>query len=379
MKPTNTLLTAAFTIFLLAACGGGNDDSLAGKQAELAKLKSEQSELNLKIKALETEVAKLDTTNKREDRAKAVTVSPVTSQNFQHYVEVQGTVDAKNSVMVSPKSGGVLTSVLVKEGDYVRQGATMARVDNSVMKESIAEVQNQLALATTVYEKQARLWEQKIGTEIQYLQAKNNKEALEKKIATLNTQLGQSNIAAPISGVVDQVIAKVGEMAAPGMPIARVVNLSNLKIVAKVADSYVASVKKGDEVIVKFPDLNQEYKARISFVSTTVDPLTRTFRIEANLPSNNDLKPNMLAQVQINDATKKDALVIDQNLIQSTENGTVVYVAENEGGKKVAKSRVVKTGLSYNGEVEILAGLQPGDQIITQGYQEVADGQTVIY
>ncbi|GHB82881.1 efflux RND transporter periplasmic adaptor subunit [Persicitalea jodogahamensis] len=376
---TNNILIAAVTTFLLIACGGGEDNSLAGKQAELAKLKSEQSELNQKIKALETEVAKLDTTSKREDRAKAVTVSPVLSQNFQHYVEVQGTVDAKNSVMVSPKSGGVLTSVLVKEGDYVRQGATMARVDNSVMKESIAEVQNQLALANTVYEKQARLWEQKIGTEIQYLQAKNNKEALEKKIATLNTQLGQSNIAAPISGVVDQVIAKVGEMAAPGAPIARVVNLSNLKIVAKVADSYVASVKKGDEVIVKFPDLDQEYKARITFVSTTVDPLTRTFRIEANLPSSNSLKPNMLAQVQINDATKKDALVIDQNLVQSTENGTVVYVAENEGGKKVAKSRTVKTGLSYNGQIEILAGLKAGDEIITQGYQEVADGQAVIY
>ncbi len=377
MKHT-PLLTATLTALLLAACGG-DDNSLAGKQAKLAELKSEQSELNVQIKALEGEVAKLDTTSQREERAKAVTVSPVLSQNFQHYVEVQGSVDAKNSVMVSPKSGGVLTSVLIKEGDYVRQGATMARVDNSIMKESIAEVQNQLSLANTVFEKQSRLWEQKIGTEIQYLQAKNNKEALEKKIATLNTQLGQSNIAAPISGVVDQVIARVGEMAMPGAPIARVVNLSNLKIVAKVADSYVASVKKGDEVIVKFPDLDQEYKARISFVSTTVDPLTRTFTIEANLPSSNTLKPNMLAQVQINDATRKDALVIDQNVVQSTENGTVVYVAENEGGKKVAKSRVVKTGLSYNGQIEILAGLKAGDELITQGYQDVVDGQAVTF
>jgi membrane fusion protein, multidrug efflux system len=376
---TNTLIIATLTTFMLLACGGEKKDGLAGKQEELAKLKSEQSEIDQKIKALEAEVAKLDTTAKREDRAKAVTVSPVMSENFKHYVEVQGTVDAKNSVMVSPKSGGVLTAVYIKEGDNVRQGATIAKVDNSIMQESIAEVKNQLALANTVYEKQARLWEQKIGTEIQYLQAKNNKEALEKKIATLNTQLGQANIAAPISGVVDQVIAKVGEMASPGMPVARVVNLSNLKIVAKVADSYVATVKKGDEVIVKFPDLNQEYKARITFVSTTVDPLSRTFRIEANLPSTNSIKPNMLATVQINDATKKDAVVIDQNLVQNTENGTVVYVAQNEGGKKVAKSRTVKTGLSYNGQIEILAGLQPGDQLITQGYQEVADGQAVIY
>jgi len=378
MKPNNTLIFAALLAVTLAACGG-DDNSLAGKQAELTKLKSEQTETEAKIKALESEIGTLDTTAVREDRAVAVTVSPVMSENFKHYVEVQGSVDAKNTVMVSPKSGGVLTAVLIKEGDNVRQGQTIARVDNSIMQESIAEVKNQLSLANTVFEKQSRLWEQKIGTEIQYLQAKNNKESLEKKIATLNTQLGQSNIAAPISGVVDQVIAKVGEMAAPGMPVARVVNLSNLKIVAKVSDSYVATVKKGDEVIVKFPDLDQEYTARITFVSTTVDPLSRTFRIEANLPSTNSIKPNMLATVQINDATKKDALVIDQNVVQNTENGTVVYVAENEGGKKVAKSRVVKTGLSYNGKIEIMAGLKAGDQLITQGYQDVADGQAVIF
>ena len=255
----------------------------------------------------------------------------------------------------------------------------MAKIDNSILRESIEEVKNQLSLATTVYEKQARLWEQKIGTEIQYLQAKNNKEALEKKLTTLNTQLGQANITAPISGVVDQVIARVGEMASPGMPVARVVNLSNLKVVAKVADSYAASVRKGDEVIIKFPDLNQEYKARVSFVSTTVDPLSRTFRIEANLPSSSALKPNMLAQVQINDASRNDAIVIDQNLVQSTEKGQVVYVTATEGNRRVAQAKTVKTGLSYNGKVEILEGLKAGDQLITQGYQEVADGQVISF
>ncbi|MBU1820986.1 MAG: efflux RND transporter periplasmic adaptor subunit [Bacteroidetes bacterium] len=376
---TKSIATAALAAFILVACGGENKDGLSGKQEELAKLKSEQSELNQKIKTLETEIAKLDTTSQQEDRAKAVVVSPLLTENFKHYVEVQGTVDAKNTVMVSPKSGGVLTAVYVKEGDNVRQGTTMAKVDNSILQESIEEVKNQLSLATTVYEKQARLWEQKIGTEIQYLQAKNNKEALEKKLSTLNTQLGQANIAAPISGVVDQVIARVGEMASPGMPVARVVNLSNLKVVAKVADSYAASVRKGDEVIIKFPDLNQEYKARVSFVSTTVDPLSRTFRIEANLPSSSALKPNMLAQVQINDASRSDAIVIDQNLVQNTEKGQVVYVTANKGNRKVAEARTIKTGLSYNGQVEVLEGLKAGDQLITQGYQEVADGQVISF
>jgi membrane fusion protein, multidrug efflux system len=376
---TKSSIVIALAAFLLLACGGESKEGLAGKQQELARLKSEQSKLNQQIKSLETEIAKLDTSRRTDDRAKSVVVAPLISETFRHYVEVQGSVDAKNSVMVSPKSGGVLTAVYVKEGDNVRQGATLAKVDNSIMRESIEEVKNQLSLANTVYEKQARLWEQKIGTEIQYLQAKNNKEALEKKLTTLNTQLGQANIAAPISGVVDQVIAKVGEMASPGMPVARVVNLSNLKVVAKVADSYVASVRKGDEVLIRFPDLDQEYKARITFVSTTVDPLTRTFRIEANLPSSSSLKPNMLAQVQINDATRQEAIVIDQNLVQNTEKGQIVYVTATEGNRRVAKAKTVKTGLSYNGKVEILAGLQAGDQLIIQGYQEVADGQAILY
>jgi RND family efflux transporter MFP subunit len=182
-----------------------------------------------------------------------------------------------------------------------------------------------------------------------------------------------------MAGVVDQVISKVGEMASPGMGVVRVVNLSNLKVSAKVSDTYAASVKQGDEVIVKFPDLKKDLKARISFVGTTVDPLSRTFTIEANLPSVKDIKPNMMAQIQINDATAKNALVIDQNFIQSTENGQVVYVAATEGNKKVAKARPIKTGLSYNGKVEILEGLSAGDQLITLGYQEVSDGQTITF
>ena len=182
-----------------------------------------------------------------------------------------------------------------------------------------------------------------------------------------------------MSGVVDQVISKVGELASPGMGVVRVVNLNNLKVSAKVSDTYAASVKKGDEVLVKFPDLQKELKARISFVSATVDPLSRTFTIEANLPSVKDIKPNMMAQIQINDATSKDALIIDQNFIQSTENGQIVYVAVTEGNKKVAKGKTVKTGLSYNGKVEILEGLTAGDQLITLGYQDVVDGQTISF
>lgn len=366
-------------VVLLAACGGSKKEGLEAKKEELAGLKTQHTQIEQQIKALETEIAKLDTTRKAESRVKLVTVSPLQAREFKHYIELQGTIDAKNSVLVTPKTPGAVTAMYVKEGDFVNVGSTIAKVDDSILRESVEELKTQLTLANTLFEKQQSLWNQKIGTEIQYLQAKNNKEALEKKLVTLQTQLSQSSITSPIAGTVDLVNIRIGEMAQPGLGVVRVVNLSNLKVVAKIADSYVASVKKGDEVIVKFPDLQRDYTARISFVGTTVDPLSRTFNIEANLPATKDLKPNMMAQVQVNDATRKDALVVDQNLVQNTEKGKVVFVAVARGNDKVAEAKVVETGLAYNGKIEILSGLTAGDMLITQGYQEVVDGQTVSY
>lgn len=364
----------------LAACGGGKTpDTLEGKKARLAELKQQQAQLSGELKTLEADIAKLDPKKAEELRTKTVAVTPLAVGTFEHFIEVQGTVDAKNNVQVGPQSPGMIKAVYVKEGDRVGAGAVLARIDDQVMQESIAEIQNQLVLATTVFEKQKRLWEQQIGTELQYLQAKNNMESLQKRIQTLRAQAGLSRVTSPISGVVDKVNQKAGELASPGMPMFRVVNLSSLKAVAKISDAYVASVRKGDAVTVKFPDLKKEIKARITFVSTTVDPLSRTFSIEATLPSSPDLKPNMLAQVLINDNNVKDALVIDENLVQNTEDGQTVYVAAAEGNRRIARARTVKTGPSYNGRVQVLEGLQAGDQLITVGYQELTDGQPITY
>lgn len=369
----------ALTTSLLVACSGEKKSDLATKNEELAKLKSEQADLNAKIRTLEGEVTKLDPKKKEEARVKEVAVSPLAASTFRRYVELQGTVDTKNNVQVAPKSAGAVTAVYVVEGASVRAGQTLARIDDQILRTSAEEIKTQLSLANTVFEKQESLWKQQIGTEIQYLQAKNNKESLERRLATLNSQLSQSNVTAPISGVVDKVFAKVGSTAGPGIPMFQVVNLSQLKVKANVADTYAGSVRKGDEVIVRFPDVNRELKTRISFVSTTVDPLSRTFTIEAPLPSDRSLKPNMLAQIKINDMNKSNALVINQNLVQSTELGQLVYVAVNEGGKKVAKSRKITTGQSYGGQIEIVAGLKAGDQLVTQGYQELTDGTVINY
>ena len=366
-------------VSLLAACSGEKKTGVEGKRNELAELKTQEAELTAKIKTLEADLKKLDPTKKEEARTKDVQVAPLATTTFRHFVELQGTIDAKNNVQVSPKSGGVVTAVYVKEGDYVKAGQRIAQVDDQLLRESVSELKTQLSLANTVFEKQEALWKQQIGTEIQYLQAKNNKESLERRMSTLNAQIGQSTVTAPIAGVVDQVNVKIGQSAAPGMGLVRVVNLSQLKVVAKVADSYAGSVRKGDAIMVEFPDLQRTLNSHISFVATTVDPLSRTFTIEAPLPSDNALKPNMLARIKINDHTLAKAIVINQNLIQSTENGQLVYVAVNEGGKKIAKAKTVKTGQSYGGKVAITEGLQAGDQIVTAGYQDLVDGQPISF
>ncbi len=376
MKHTYIIIALVMGI---AACGPKKSE-LQTKKEELAKLKGEQADLNTKVKGLETELAKLDPVKREEAKVKAVAVSPVTASTFRHFVDLQGTVDAKNNVQVTPKGqGGVITAMYVVEGTPVRQGQAIAKLDDQIVRESLNEVQTQLSLANTVFDKQSNLWKQQIGTELQYLQARSNKESLERRISTIRAQMGQSTVTAPISGVVDQVTGKVGQVAAPGMGIVRVVNLSRLKVVAKVADTYAGTVRKGDAVQITFPDIKKQINSTITFVATSVDPLSRTFTIEASLPSTNDLKPNMLAQVKINDASKSNAVVINQNLIQNTENGQLVYVAVTEGNKKVAKAKKVTTGQSYGGQIEITQGLSAGDQLITQGYQEVTDGQTISF
>ena len=358
-------------LFLLISC------SKPDKKTELADLKSQQKEIEAQIKTLEKE---LGAGKKVEATPINVTVSAVEPQNFKHFVEAQGVVTSKNIVQVTPQMGGAITGIFMTEGQAVRKGQLVATIDNSVMKESLIEIKTQLELATTVFNKQKALWDQQIGTEIQYLQAKANKESLEKRINTMDTQLGMSKVHAPISGTVEKLIQKSGEMGMPGAPMAQIVNVSDLKIVAKIGDTYVGSVKKGDAITVKFPDINKEFTTRISLVNALIDPASRTFGIEANIPNlGGSLKPNQVAIININDLSTSNSLVVSQNVVQKTEGGDLVYVAVTEGGKKIAKAKKVKTGISYNGNVEILEGLTAGEMVITQGYQDLVDGTLINY
>lgn len=372
MKTKYLLLS---TVLLIASCSKPTD-----KKAELASLKTQQKELEGKIKVLEKELGAGSEGKKENEKIIAVTVTPLASQNFKHFVEVQGVVEAENTINVGPQTGGAITSLLVKVGDPVSKGQLIATIDNSILKESLEEIKQQLSLATTLYEKQKSLWDQQIGTEVQFLTAKSNKESLERRIATMKAQLALTRVTAPIAGTVEIVRLKEGEMATPGMGIIQLVNLGKLKITSKVADTYLGSVKKGDNLVIKFPDINKELDANISVVSKTVNAVTRTFDVEARIPNASGLlKPNQLAVLKINDQSKNSAIVINQNIIQKTESGDIVYVAGEEAGKKVAKARKVKTGLSYNGQIEILEGLSTGDQIITEGFQELVDGQAISF
>jgi RND family efflux transporter MFP subunit len=307
-----------------------------------------------------------------------VKTESVERQAFKHFIQVQGTLDSRSNVMVTPKTGGAVTAVYVKEGDAVRKGQVLATIDDVVLRQGVNELKTSLDLANTIYERQKNLWDQKIGSEVQFLQAKNTKEGLERKLATLQSQLALNRITSPINGVVEAVQVKVGETASPAAGAVRVVDPTNIRVVAKVADTYIGNVRKGDAVRITVPDLDREIEGKINFVGQVVNPATRTFDIEVSVDNRDrQLRPNMLVRVNINDQTKADAVVINENIVQKTAAGDIIFVAIEEGGKKVAKQRKVKTGLSYNGQVEISEGLKPGEQLITEGFQDLVDGQPV--
>jgi membrane fusion protein, multidrug efflux system len=367
------IILSITTGILFSACSSSNLDK---KKSELASLKADLKKIEQSIKTLEKEIETLDTSAK-ENKSKVVVVSNIAPSTFNHYIDIMGTVECEDNVLVNPKMGGLVTSVNVTEGQTVRAGQILATLENAVMQNSIDEIENQLELAKIVYEKQKRLWDQKIGTEIQYLQAKNNKEALEKRLATSKTQLSLSTIVAPFAGVVDEVNIKVGETASPGMGGIRVINMSKMKVVAKVADAYSTTIKKGDKVRVKIEDQNVQFDAVISYASLNVANNSRTFEIEINVPNSiKSLKPNSLAKISINDQTIDNALVVPLNTVQKSANGeTFVMTIQTANGKTLAKTTQVNLGVSYDSQVVIKEGLSSEDQLITEGFDDLIDGQ----
>jgi len=366
------VLSLGMAIVLLSACGSKSLD----KTAQLAALKDQKAKIEAEIAALEKEIGATGNVQ----RVKTVGLTELSTGIFRHYIDLQGKVDAEENVPVTAKMPGTLTSILVKNGDAVKKGQLLAVIDDGVMLKQLAELENQLKTADDIYNRQKSLWDQKIGTEVQFIQAKAQKEGLERSIATLKESWGQTRIYSPISGTVDLVILKTGQAISPGMPLCNIVNLGRLKVVGEVTEAYVSKVRKGDPVVVFFPDLNREITTKISYVSNTINPNTRTFTAECSLPAEQAYRANMVAVMKIIDYQNPKAIVVPVNFIQTAEDGEFVMLADKTGDKQaVARKAPVKQGYNYSGMVEITSGLKSGDFAISTGFQDVNNGETVAF
>lgn len=379
MKNKNLLqiLTFGLVVALLSACGGPAPD----RAAQLAALKEQKAKIEAEIAALEKEIGATAGASETQ-RIKTVGLNEIVPGPFRHYIDLQGKIEAEETVPVTAKMPGALSRILVKNGDVVRKGQLLAQVDDAVMLKQLTELENQLKTAEDIYNRQKSLWDQKIGTEVQYIQAKSQKESLEDAIATLKENWGNTKIYAPINGTVDLVYLKTGQAISPGIPLCNIINLSDLKVVGNVTEAYAAKVRKGDEVVVFFPDLKKEISTRVSYVSKTIDPTTRTFIVECSLPSDGgrDYRANMIAVMKIIDYQNPKAIVVPVNLIQTGEDGEFVIVAEKTGDKQAtAKKAMVKQGSNYNGMVEISSGLKKGDFVISTGFQDVNNGEIIAF
>jgi RND family efflux transporter MFP subunit len=374
----NIILFSVLATLAISACGGKKSPE-DNKQAKLNALKKEIAKLQSEASALEKEIDQKSGKNS----GKAVEITEIKKGVFQSYIMIEGSADANESTIATPKVPGTIVRVLVQPGSNVTAGQVLAQLDNTTISQGRNELQQQLIYVTTLFEKQKRLWEKGVGTEVQYLSVKNQKEALEKSMKTLETQIDMYNIKAPITGTLESVDAKVGQAVAPGLPLFRVMNLSNIKIKADVAESYSKKVKAGDKIKIYFPDLQTEINANISFASKYIDPLNRTFRVETKLPHVDNLKPNMIAKLKIVDYENPNTISVNSNCIQTTESGSYVVVAKAQTNAKgeaqsfVAERRTVTTGKSSDGKTEILSGLNEGDLVITTGYQELNNGQAI--
>jgi RND family efflux transporter MFP subunit len=380
--PTLTLFV------LLISCGGNQNDSLETliAKGDLEAIRSRKTSLSEEMKSISDQVRNLDSVIAILDadtRLPLVNTFEVTSGNFEHYLELQGDVATKQNVLIYPEMAGTLDRVYVTEGDRVVKGQLLASIDDGGMASQLEQLKAQAALAETTYERQKRLWEQNIGSEIQYLQAKTTYEASRNSVQQVARQLSKSKIRAPFSGIIDDVIKDQGTVVAPGpgAEIFRIVNLSEMYIAVDVPETYVGSVANGTKAKVYFPVLGDSVQTRVRQAGNYINPNNRSFNVEIPVPNvSGRIKPNLSARVMINDYTNPEALLVPQSVISENAKGEqYVFIAEDptEDLKGTARKRVVMTGQTQGRFVEILGGLQAGELIIQEGARSVKDNQDV--
>jgi membrane fusion protein, multidrug efflux system len=397
MKKITVLFLLITTITI--ACSKGKKEKnadLVVKNETLAKLKKEKDEINKKIKTLETEIEKLDSNIAAANNAKLVNVDTIFSGNFSHFIELQGKIDAENISYISPRGmGGQVKELYVKKGQYIKVGQPVLKLDNAILtqniqaaKKGLETIKVQQNLAKTLYERQKNLWEQNIGAEIQVIQAKSNVDALEtqlraalENVKVAEEQLKTSMVYSDVSGYIDDVNIRLGEIfqgATAFGPQIKVINTSSLKASVVIPENYIGKVGKGSSVTVFIPDLNTTINGTISFTSMSIDPNQRGFLAEVRIPYDGRLKPNQLAQVKILDYAANSAVTVPINVVQTDDKNKYIFIAENAGnGKVIATKRNVLIGSFFGDRVEVKSGLKNSDLIITEGYQNIYEGQQI--
>ena len=382
------ILTFLFLSVLIMSCGGESENtSVEGviDSGDLSAIREKRNEIVAsqqkaanQLKELDQAIAKLDTTKKFP----LVTTIKAKDTLFNHYLELQGNVETKKNIVLYPEFSGTLTRLYVKEGQKVNRGQLLARIDDGGLGQQLAQMEVQAALAKTTFERQEKLWEQKIGSEIQFLQAKTNYEAQQNAIKQMKSQLGKTTINAPFSGVIDDIMAEQGSVVAAGQTaVIRIINLKDMYIETEVPESYITSISEGKEVKVHFPVLNKSIDTKVRQAGNYINPNNRSFTVEIEVPNKEGIiKPNLTARVQLNDYTNEKAILIPQSIIsENSEGDQYVYVVEgsDEAATAKAKRTFVQTGKTQEDYIEILEGISDGDQLISEGARSVKDGQEV--
>ena len=370
---TQSIIILLFATLVIVSCSQPTDD-LQAKKDELEAAKAELQELKSTISSLTKEIEAQDPDFfKSSQSAIRVTSIPAAKTHFEHKIEVRGSVMSRTNVQVGSELPGILTSVRVKEGQQVRKGQVLATINKEDIERNIATTETQLSFAKTVFEKRDRLWKKNIGTEIQYLEAKNNKETLERQLESLKTQLKKTSIVAPISGTIEQVPVKNGQYVQPGFPVVFLVNNANNYVSAEVSEAFVGRFEKGDEVTVNIPSLGDNFSSTIASIGQVINEGSRTFTVEVALPRGNEYKTNTVTLLSLTDYSSEESIVIPSRIIQEDIKGNFVYLIEGDKAKKVH----VQLGLSYENQTQVLTGLNGGETIVDKGNRAVADGTSI--
>ena len=383
MKNIFILLIASLT---LISCGETDPRSVDAviESGDLEAIKAKKQTVMASYDSISKVIAQLDAAIAEKDTLKKyplVTTFTVNDTLFSHFIDIQGNVETNQNILIYPEYQGLLTKVYVKEGDRVSKGQVLARIDDGGLSSQLAQLETQYQLAKTTYERQQRLWDQKIGSEIQYLQAKSNMEASQSAVNQMRAQLGRTTVRAPFSGEIDEVITEQGQVVAPGsQALMRIVNLSDMYVKASIPENYLGSITQGTKVKVSFPALNTSIDGKVKSVGNYINPNNRTFDIEIDIPNKDKMiKTNLVAKLEINDYSEDDAKLIPANVIQENSKGEkfVFVISEVENDEAMVTKRQVETGKKYEGQIEVLSGLEDGETIVKEGALTLKDGSKV--